>query len=144
MTEQSHENRPRNALTGDAYKMRDLETGAIRDTLEGKLSFVKALSPIVLERYVQYLGKHRNLPDGRLRDWDNWKLGIDKEIFLDGLGRHFWASWLLLQGFPASDNHGPVTLLDSLFGVMFNAQGLIRELLEDEKEDVAGHDKRNI
>ena len=33
-------------------QIRKFDTGATRDTLEGKLSYVKALSPIVLQRYV--------------------------------------------------------------------------------------------
>ena len=119
--------------------MREFESGAIRDEVDGKLNYIKALSPIVLEEYVKYLGKHRTQSDGTQRDWDNWKSGIPKEIYLEGEDRHHRAVWKLLQGYPAFDNHGPVTLEDSLCGVIFNAMGMLHEILKNkEKKDVAG------
>ena len=119
-------------------KIRTFSSGGTRDTVEGKLSYVKALSPIVLQRYVQYLDAHRSQPDGSMRDFDNWKKGLPKEAYLDGLGRHFIAVWLLEHGFPALDNHGSVTLEDSLCAIIFNAMGRLHELLkEKEKENNA-------
>ena len=111
--------------------MRKFASGATRDKDDDKLSYIKALSPIVLRRYVEYIGKHRLQADGNLRDWDNWKKGIPKEAYLDGLGRHFLAVWLLCDGFPTDDNHGPVTLQDSLCAVIFNSQGMLYELLKE-------------
>jgi len=111
-------------------EIRKFETGATRDTVEGKLSYVKALSPIVLQRYVQYLDAHRKQPDGSMRGFDNWKKGIPEETYLDGLGRHFVAVWLLAQGFPAKDNHGPVTLEDTLCALIFGASGWLHEILK--------------
>jgi len=112
-------------------KMRTFAGGATRDTLANKPSYVKALSPSVLRHYVEYIGKHRVQSDGSLRDWDNWKKGIPQDVYLDGLARHFLSTWLLFDGFPASDNHGPVTIEDSICGVIFNAQGLLHEILKD-------------
>jgi len=116
---------------GVVETMREFKGGATRDTLRGKLSYVKALSPIVLQRYVQYLNVHRLQPDGSMRDFDNWKKGIPKDVYFDGLGRHFLAAWLLAQDFPAEDNHGPVTLEDSLAAVIFNASGWLHELVKE-------------
>ena len=115
-------------------KIRQFDTGATRDIDKNKPSYVKALSPIVLQGYVEYLGRHRLQSDGNLRDWDNWKKGIPQEVYLDGLGRHEMAVWLLCHGFPASDNHGPVTLLDSLYGVIFNSIGMAHEILKKKPE----------
>ena len=114
--------------------MRKFDSGATRDTDINKPSYIKALSPIVLQYYVDYLGRHRLQSDGNLRDWDNWKNVIPQDVYLDGLGRHEMAVWLLCQGFPASDNHGSVTLEDSLCGVIFNAQGMLHELLKKDSE----------
>uniref|UniRef100_A0A6M3JAZ4 dATP/dGTP diphosphohydrolase N-terminal domain-containing protein n=1 Tax=viral metagenome TaxID=1070528 RepID=A0A6M3JAZ4_9ZZZZ len=111
-------------------EIRKFETGATRDTNSGKLNYVGALSPIVLQRYVQYLDAHRKQPDGSLRDFDNWKKGIPIEVYFEGLGRHFVATWLLAQGFSAEDNHGPVTLEDSLCASIFNASGWLHEILK--------------
>lgn len=112
-------------------EIRQFDSGATRDTIKGKLNYVKALSPIVLQRYVQYLDVHRKQSDGSMREFDNWKQGIPKEAYLGGLGRHFVAVWLLEHGFPASDNHGSVTLEDSLCGIIFNSMGRLHELLKE-------------
>jgi hypothetical protein len=117
-------------------KIRQFDSGATRDTAEGKLSYVKALSPIVLQRYVQYLDVHRKQSDGSMREFDNWKQGIPEETYLDGLGRHFVAAWLLAQDYPASDNHGPVTLEDSLCAIIFGASGWLHEILKKDKKFV--------
>jgi len=111
-------------------KVRTFDSGATRDTTQGKLDYVKALSPIVLQRYVQYLDKHRLQPDGNMREFDNWKQGIPIEAYFSGLGRHFIALWLLAQGFPAEDNHGPVMLEDSLAAIIFNCSGWLHEILK--------------
>jgi hypothetical protein len=120
----------------ETNKLRSFAGGATRDTLEGKLSYVKALSPAALKYYVEYLGRHRKQSDGSYRDWDNWKQGIPQDVYLDGLGRHFWAVWLLFEGTPAFDNHGPVSIEDSLCGVIFNAQGMLDEILKSKTEKV--------
>ena len=114
-------------------EIRQFDSGATRDTVKGKLSYVKALSPIVLQRYVQYLDTHRKQSDGSMREFDNWKNGIPEDTYLDGLGRHFVAAWLLAQGYPASDNHGPVTLKESLCAIIFGASGWLHEILKNEK-----------
>lgn len=113
-------------------EIRAFETGATRDTLGEKLSYVKGLSPIVLRRYMQYLGKHRTLSDGSKREFDNWKKGIPLETYLDSLMRHIMAIWLLEQGFTEKDNHGPVDIQESLCGVIFNSMGMLHEILKKE------------
>lgn len=123
---------PREKASAGENLIRKFDTGATRDTVEGKLSYVKALSPIALQRYVQYVAEHRKQADGSIRDFDNWKQGIPVDAYLDGLGRHFFAVWLLAQGFPAEDNHGPVTLEDTLCAIIFNASGWLHELLKKE------------
>lgn len=117
----------------DTNKIRKFDSGATRDTEKGKLSYTKALSPIVLQEYVKYLDKHRVQSDGNLRDFDNWKLGIPPEAYLDALGRHWMNVWLLSQGYKASDNHGTVTLVDSLNAMLFNCMGLLHTLLTIDK-----------
>lgn len=112
--------------------MRKFVTGATRDTDEGKLSYVKGLSPIVLRRYLQYLDAHRTQADGNRRTFDNWKNGIHKDIYLDSLGRHMIDVWLILDGFSTEDNHGPVIIEDALCGVLFNTMGMLHELLKEE------------
>jgi hypothetical protein len=122
-------------ITREDTEIRTFDSGATRDTTEGKLSYVKALSSIVLQRYVQYLDKHRLQPDGSMREFNNWKKGIPEDTYFDSLGRHFVAAWLLKEGFPAEDNHGPVNIEDSLCAIIFNSMGWLHEILKDRKEN---------
>ena len=118
-------------LDGDHTTIRTFDTGATRDTAQGKLDYVKALSPIVLRRYVQYLDKHRLQSDGSYRDFDNWKKGIPQETYRSSGGRHFVDDWLLSEGYTTEDNHGPVTdIEDVICAKIFNDMGRLKEILE--------------
>jgi len=112
-------------------EIRTFDSGATRDTTQGKLDYVKALSPIVLRRYVQYLDKHRLQPDGSYRDFDNWKKGIPQETYHSSGGRHFFDTWLLTEGYTAEDNHGPVEIEDVLCAQLFNIMGRLYERLKN-------------
>ena len=110
--------------------IRTFDSGATRDTDQGKLDYIKALSPIVLRRYVEYLNKHRLQPDGSYRDFDNWKSGIPQEVYLSSMARHLMDVWLIEHGQTTSDNHGPVDIESALCAVLFNAMGLLYEKLK--------------
>lgn len=116
---------------------RTFESGATRDTDQGKLDYVKALSPIVLRRYVQYLDKHRKQSDGTYRSFDNWKAGIPQKVYLSSLSRHFIDVWLLAHGQETLDNHGPVDEESALCAVLFNAMGLLYEKLRAKTDRTA-------
>jgi len=121
--------------SAEAQSTNGLETfsgGATRTSLDGKLSYVKGLSPVVLRRYLQYLAKHRKQPDGSMREFDNWKQGIPIDRYFDGLGRHFVALWLLLDGFEHQDDPGQDNLEDILCAILFNAMGILHEQLKRE------------
>jgi hypothetical protein len=117
-------------------EIRQFETGATRDSDDHpeKPNYYAALSPIVLREYVKYLGRHRTMADGTKRNWDNWKSGIPIDVYMEGLMRHTMAVWLIQQGFKSYDNHGEVTLKDSLNGVLFNTIGHLHEILKAEVE----------
>jgi len=106
--------------------MRTFTTGATRSNIEGKLSYMRALSPAVLRRYVTYLAKHRKQADGQIRAFDNWKNGIPQDTYLDGLLRHTWDAWLIYQGHKPSDES--YDLPDLLCAIIFNASGWLFEL----------------
>ena len=119
------------SVTPDAVgTIRTFETGATRDTAQSKLDYVKALSPIVLRRYVQYLDKHRLQSDGNYRAFNNWKQGIPQDVYHSSNGRHFIDAWLLTEGYTAEDNHGPVELEDALCAQLFNIMGRLHEILK--------------
>jgi hypothetical protein len=105
--------------------MRTFETGATRDSDDGKLDYDGFLSPLALERFAQYMHKHRLQADGKLRDSDNWKKGIPIQQYLKSKWRHFVDVWKQLHGLPGAD-----TLEDSLCADLFNTQGLLHEVVK--------------
>ena len=111
-------------------KIRTFESGATRDTVEGKLSYRRGLSAIVLRRYLQYLAKHRKQPDGSMREFDNWKKGMDFDVYLDSLLRHDIDLGIMAEGFVAEDNRGQCDIEDLLCAIIFNASGALYELLK--------------
>lgn len=106
--------------------MRAFETGATRDGDLSKLDFEGFLSPLVIERLAVYMNKNRKLPDGSIRDSDNWQLGIPIPAYMKSLWRHFHDVWKHYRGYPTKDS-----LEDSLCAVLFNAQGYLHEVLKE-------------
>jgi len=107
--------------------MRTFETGATRDNVEGKLSYMRALSPAVLKRYVEYLAQHRKQADRQMRAFDNWKKGIPQETYMDSLLRHTFDAWRMFVG--CLPGAAPRDLEDLLCAVIFNASGMLFEEL---------------
>lgn len=110
--------------------VRIFETGAtrsndaLRDDPEGYLS------PIVIDRFNQYMTRHRVQPDGRVRASDNWQLGMPLDTFVKGLWRHFLHLWTRHRGFPVRDSHAAEDIEEDLCAILFNAQGYLHELLK--------------
>ena len=120
-------------------QVRVFETGATRDTDGGKLDYDGFLSPLVLQRYAQYMHKHRVQPDGKLRDSDNWKKGIPTKQYMKSLWRHFFDVWAVLSGFPS--HAVEKNLSEALCAVLFNTMGLLHETLKkDMFKGLAGSD----
>lgn len=105
--------------------MRVFGTGATRDGDTTKFDYEGFLSPAVLERYAQYLDKHRVQSDGKLRDSDNWQKGIPKDVYMKSALRHFVDVWKQHRGLEGQDE-----LQDSLCAVMFNIMGYLFEDLK--------------
>lgn len=106
--------------------MRSFDTGATRDGESNKLDFEGALSPNVLWAFVSYMDKHRHLPNGSLRDSDNWQLGFPDDVLMKSLLRHTIDLWMLHRGStPVRPEDGKAcTVEDALGAIMFNAQAL--------------------
>lgn len=105
--------------------MREFETGATRDTDEGKYDYEGFLSPLAIERYAEYMHKHRKQADGKMRDSDNWQKGIPITQYIKSLWRHFFAVW---KGHRLGAIQG-----DDLCAVIFNSMGALHEILKTEK-----------
>ena len=111
--------------------VRKFTTGATRDTDAGKLDYEGFLSPLVLERYAQYMNKHRVLPDGSLRASDNWQNGIPKDAYMKSLWRHFMDVWRAHRGW--DDDCQRVPIEEALCAVLFNAMGYLHEHLAERR-----------
>lgn len=105
--------------------MRTFESGATRNLDENKLDYEGFLSPLVLERYAQYMHKHRKQADGKLRDSDNWQRGMPIKEYMKSLWRHVMDVWRQLRGLPGEDEFE-----DSVCAVIFNASGMLHERLK--------------
>lgn len=106
---------------------RIFETGATRDSDDGKYDYEGFLSPLVIEAFGRYMHKHRKMKDGSLRDSDNWTKGIPRRQYVKSLWRHLMDVWLLSRGF--SDQAVSKDIEESLCAIIFNAQGLLHEVL---------------
>ena len=111
-------------------KIRNFSTGATRDTNEGKYDYEGFLSPLVLERYAQYMHKCRVQSDGKLRDSDNWQKGIPVEQYMKSKLRHIMTTWVLHR----QGGYDKETMLDSLCAELFNSMGMMFELLKNKKD----------
>ena len=114
-------------MKGSRIEVRTFDTGANRDTDEGKLDYEGFLSPLVLERYAQYLHGHRTLPDGTTRDSDNWQKGMPLVEYMKSAWRHFMVWWKMhrSQGEICTQDRE-----DAICGLIFNASGYLHEVLK--------------
>jgi hypothetical protein len=108
-------------------KVRKFETGATRDTDEGKLDFEGYLSPVVLLRFAEYMRKHQVQPDGKTRPGDNWQKGMPTEAYMKSMMRHLMDVWLLHRG---KLGHTEADIDEALCAVIFNAMGYLFNVLE--------------
>ena len=109
----------------DNGTVRQFGSGATRDTAEGKLDYEGFLSPAVLERYAQFMHRHRTQSDGTLRSSDNWQKGIPKTQYLKSMWRHFMDVWMHYRSGP----HVPIDpdRQEALCALLFNVMGLLHE-----------------
>ena len=107
--------------------MREFDTGATRDTDENKLDFDGFLSPLVLQRYAEYLNKYRKQADGKLRDSDNWQKGIPLAVYMKSAFRHFFSWWAYHR---KADIAIKEDIEENLCGLLFNAMGYLHEYLK--------------
>ncbi len=117
--------RPTNPLGSN---MRQFGTGATRSSDEGKLDYEGFDSPLVTKRYAQYLHVNRKQADGNLRGSDNWQSGIPQEAYVKSLIRHVEDVKLHWDGY--SDEAVDADFEDAICAVLFNAKGLLFELLK--------------
>lgn len=116
--------------TIDDGVQRTFSTGATRDTSISKLDYDGFLSWRVLQRYAEYMHRHRKQSDGSMRDSDNWQKGIPEEVYRKSMWRHFMDVWKLHRLYEGSyDLVVRERVIESLCALLFNVMGLLHELL---------------
>lgn len=109
-----------------AHRVRIFETGATRDTEDGKPEYAGYLSPLVIQRYGEYMLRHQYQSDGVRRQAGNWKKGIPLDAYMESGTRHHVDWWLHHEGFP---DRARESLEEALCAVIFNASGYLDALL---------------
>ena len=105
---------------------REFETGATRDSDDGKLDYEGFLSPLVLECFAKYMHEYRlrNVPSGStIRASDNWQKGMPKSAYMKSLLRHVFEAWKQWRTTGGVD-------LDVMNAILFNVQGFMHECLK--------------
>lgn len=107
--------------------MRQFETGATRNTDEGKYDYEAFMSPMVIERYAAYMHKNRIQANGQLRDGDNWQKGIPKNAYIKSAWRHFMDWWKEHRNIPTQEG-----IEQALCAILFNVMGYLHEHLKEQ------------
>gem|GEM_PF-1642730 len=126
--------------------MRKFDSGATRSDDFGRLDYEGFLSPLVLQRYAEYLNKHRVQADGGLRASDNWQKGIPIVVYMKSMWRHFMELWAGHRSGVSNENKQ-----EALCALLFNVMGYLHELLNNTdmvkaemKSDVSGLQKMKL
>lgn len=111
--------------------VRTFDTGATRDTDEGKPEHWGFSSALVEKRFGEYMHQHRVQSDGSLRASDNWKRGIPVDSYRHSLSRHLNDLRLIQEGYlkEATDPD----LESVLCAIKFNVDGMLYEVLKESK-----------
>lgn len=105
--------------------IRTFDTGATRDTDEGKHDIEAFFSPLVTKRRAEYMHIHRKQSDGTLRSGDNWQKGIPYQQSLKSLCRHIEDIKLLSRGYEARED-----IETAICAAMFNLESMLLTRLE--------------
>lgn len=108
--------------------IRVFESGANRNPDTDKLDYEGFLSPLVLQRYAEYMHKNRRLANGDLRDSDNWQKGIPQDSLMKSGFRHFVDWWQNHRGVPARED-----VEEACCGLLFNVMGYLHNYLKEKK-----------
>jgi len=111
--------------------MRTFQTGATRDTEQGKLDYEGFLSPLVLQGFAKYMHKHRIQADGTMRDSDNWQKHFGDDhyaVCMKSLWRHFHDLWMEHRGFESREG-----VEDAINGIMFNIMAYADKYYKDQE-----------
>lgn len=111
--------------------VRTFSTGATRSQDDTRDDPEGYLSPLVIDRFSQYMTKHRIQPDGSIRGADNWQKGMPLETYMKGAWRHMLHWWTRHRGCKVRDPKAAENIEEDLCALMFNVMGYLHEKLKD-------------
>jgi hypothetical protein len=106
--------------------MRTFKSGSVRDDDSGKPDYFGFTSALVTKRFGDYMLKHQKQSDGSMRGSANWKAGIPQIEYVKSLNRHVVDVNLHYE----LSHEARESLEDAICAVIFNANGLLYELLK--------------
>ena len=106
--------------------MRMFETGAIRDTDEGKLDVEAYLSPEFIRAFSVFMHFHQQLPDGTRRNGDDWQKGMPLDVLMKSATRHHLDWWIAHRDGQTAEGR-----LWSIFGLVFNAMAYATQYMRE-------------
>lgn len=116
--------------------MRKFETGATRSPDVGRYDPEGFFSPLVFERFCEYMNSHRKQVDGSIRESDNWQKGLPLATYMKGMWRHFLHLWKRHRGFKVNDPLAGENTEEDLCALLFNVQGYLHEVLKAKEAHV--------
>lgn len=113
--------------------VRRFDSGATRDSEDGKLDYEGFFHPSTMERFAHYMDENRTQKDGSVRSSDNWQKGIPVDAYMKSAFRHFHEWWSLHRkarqtALTQSESDAMEVALCALW---FNVQGYLFELLKE-------------
>lgn len=120
-------------MTESSELVRSFDTGATRSSDAGRYDPEAFLSPIAMERFCEYMQANQVQPDGTLRPGDNWQKGIPLPAYVKGMWRHMLHLWTRHRGYQVKDEKAASDSESDLCAIIFNAQGMLHELLKDQR-----------
>ena len=112
-------------------EVRKFDTGATRSSEAGRYDPEGFLSPIVIERFCEYMNSHRVQPDGSIRGSDNWQKGIPRDAYMKGAWRHMLHLWTRHRKYPVQDSMAAKDIEEDLCALLFNIQGYLFEVVKE-------------
>ena len=115
--------------TIDTGIVRKFSTGATRDTSDGKYDYEGFLSPIVIQKYAEYMHSNRKQSDGSLRDGDNWQKHFGERhyaVCMKSMWRHFMDLWLEHRKIKSRDG-----IENAIMGILFNVMAYADKYYKD-------------
>jgi len=115
--------------TIDTGVIRKFSTGATRDTSDGKYDYEGFLSPIVIQKYAEYMHSNRKQSDGSLRAGDNWQKHFGENhyaVCMKCMWRHFMDLWLEHRKLKSRDG-----IENAIMGILFNVMAYADKYYKD-------------